>query len=295
MDWKSVTFDWNRARAFLVTAEEGSLSAAARALGIAQPTVGRQVEALEAELGVVLFERVGRGLQLTPAGHALIGHARAMADAASGLSMVAFGQNEQIEGDVSISASDIYCSMLLPPILAKLRESEPRITVELIASNSASNLLRREADIAIRNFRPAEPDLIARKIRDARGRIYGSCTYLEALGPFQTLADLSRAAFIAPDNASLFMSHLNRMGLSLTAANFPLKCENYTVMWAMVKQSLGLGIIDDVIGDADPDVRRAVPDMTPIVFPVWLVAHREVHRNRRLRFVFDFLANALRV
>ncbi|SMH50772.1 LysR family transcriptional regulator [Maritimibacter sp. HL-12] len=294
MDWRSVNFDWNRARAFLVTAEEGSLSAAARALGLAQPTLGRQVDALEEELGVVLFERVGRGLRLTPAGHDLIEHVRAMGEAATRLSMSAYGQNEAMEGEVSITASDAYAAMLLPPILARLHAAEPRIRIELIAVNDASDLLRREADIAIRNFRPKEPDLVARKVRDAIGRFYGAPAYLERHGPFETPQDLARATFIDIDPNGALLRWFNGHGIAVTEASFPLRCASYPAMWAMVKQGLGLGLIDDRLGDADPAVRRAVPGFAPFEFPVWLVAHREIHKSRRLRFVFDFLAEALK-
>jgi len=121
MDWRAVKFDWNRARAFLVTAEEGSLSAAARALGLAQPTLGRQVDALEEELGVVLFERVGRGFTLTPSGLELLEHVRAMGEAANRVSLAAAGQSQSIEGNVSIAASETYSAMLLPKIVARLR------------------------------------------------------------------------------------------------------------------------------------------------------------------------------
>lgn len=294
MDWRSVNFDWNRARAFLVTAEEGSLSAAARALGLAQPTLGRQVDALEQELGVVLFERVGRGLSLTPAGHELIDHARAMGDAASRLSMSAFGQNEAMEGVVSIAASDAYAGLILPPILERLRAAEPRIAVELVVSNAPSDLLRREADIAVRNFRPEEPDLVARRIREAGARIYGSNAYLDSFGPISAPHDLSGASFIAPGETGIMLALLNRQGFGLTEASFPLICGDFLVMWEMVKRGMGLGMIDDRIGDAEPGVRRALPGLAPFSFPVWLVAHREIHRNRRLRFVFDFLAEGLK-
>ena len=294
MDWRAVNFDWNRARAFLVTAEEGSLSAAARALGLAQPTLGRQVDALEQELGVVLFERVGRGLRLTPAGHELIDAARAMGDAAARLSMRAYGQNESMEGNVVISASDAYAGLLLPPILARLRAEEPRITVEVVASNTASDLLRREADIAIRNFRPTEPDLVARRVRDADARLYGTPAYLESLGPLTRAADLGRAGIVGIGNDEILIDGLNTLGLGLTRANITLTCDNFLVMWAMVKQGLGLGILDDRIGDTDPEVARALPGLAPLTFPIWLVAHREIHNNRRLRFVFDALAEALK-
>lgn len=293
MDWRTITFDWNRARAFLVTAEEGSLSAAARALGLAQPTLGRQVDALEQELGVVLFERVGRGLRLTPAGHELIAAARAMGEAAQRLSIAAYGQNESIEGRVVISASDAYSGLLLPPILARLKAAEPRITIEIVASNDASDLLRREADIAIRNFRPTEPDLVARRLRDAGARLYGTPAYLESLGPLRTASDLGRARIVGIGNDEALIKGLNAIGIGLTMSSIALSCDNFLVMWAMVKQGLGLGIIDDRIGDADPQVARALPDLAPLIFPVWLVAHREIHNSPRLRLVFDALAAAL--
>ncbi len=119
MGWRSVKFDWNRARAFLVTAEEGSLSAAARAPGMTQPTLGRQIMALEQELGVVLFERVGQGLVLTPGGLELLEHVRAMRDAANQLSLTTSGQSQVIEGSICICASEIHATFLLPPIIAK--------------------------------------------------------------------------------------------------------------------------------------------------------------------------------
>lgn len=138
MDWSSVTFDWNRVRAFLVTAEEGSLSAAARALGLAQPTLSRQVDALQTELGVVLFERFGRGLELTPAGADLIAHAQKMGEAAMSLSIAAYGQSDVVSGLVTISASDAYAGLVLPPILMRLREQEPSITLRIVAEDRKS-------------------------------------------------------------------------------------------------------------------------------------------------------------
>src|SRR5688572_12855450 len=145
MDWRAVNFDWNRARAFLVTAEEGSLSAAARALGMAQPTLGRQVDALEEELDVVLFERAGRGLVLTPSGLELLEHVRTMGEAAGRVSLSAAGHSQTIEGSVAVAASEVYAAHLLPPILAKLRVLHPGISVEIVASSAVSNLKRREA------------------------------------------------------------------------------------------------------------------------------------------------------
>ena len=194
MDWRSIGFDWNRARAFLVTAEEGSLSAAARALGMTQPTLGRQVAALEEELGVALFERGGRGLELTPSGLDLVEHVRAMGEAAGRLSLTASGQSQSIEGNVCITATEVMAAYGLPPLIRKLRQQEPGITVEIIASNATNDLRRREADIAIRVFRPTQPDLVARKIEDVSGRLYATPEYLERLGQPTTPADCADAA-----------------------------------------------------------------------------------------------------
>ncbi len=293
MDWRSVNFDWNRARAFLVTAEEGSLSAAARALGMAQPTLGRQVDALEAELGVILFERVGRGFALTPSGLELLDHVRAMGDAANRVSLAATGQSQSIEGKVAIAASEVHAALLLPPILGKLRQLHPGIEIEIVTSSKPSDLRRREADIAIRNFRPGEPDLVARKVRDNAARLYAAPGYVEKLGNPRLPYDLRSADFISIDRSGVFLKGLNALGLNLTERNFPIFTENYLVMWEMVKHGLGIGVMDSAIGDAEPRVRRVLLDLEPIVFPLWLVAHREVNTSRRIRMVFDLLADEL--
>ena len=293
MDWRSVKFDWNKARAFLVTAEEGSLSAAARALGMAQPTLGRQVDGLEQELGIVLFERVGRGLQLTPGGLELLDHVRVMGDAAGRVSMNALGQSQTLEGRVCISASETYAAVLLPPIIAKLRILEPDIYVEIVVSNQASDLRRREADIAIRNFRPTEPDLIAKKVGEADAVLYATPDYIEKIGNPTMPQDLRHAHFVNLDHAGMMIKALNKLGLGLTEENFPLLTESYLVMWELVRQGAAIGILDAHIGDADPIVRRVLPDFQPFIFPIWLVSHRELTTSRRIRRVYDYLAEEL--
>ncbi len=294
MDWRAVKFDWNKARAFLVTAEEGSLSAAARALGMAQPTLGRQVDGLEKELGVVLFERVGHGLNLTPSGMELLEHARAMGEAAQHVSLTAHGQSQTLEGSISIAASETYAAVLLPPIIAKLRQEEPGIQVEIVVSNRASDLRRREADIAVRNFRPTEPDLIAKKIGMADAILYAAPSYIEKLGNPAVSYDLRHADFINLDHSGMMLKGLNSLGLGLTEDNFPLVTESYLVMWELVKQGAGIGILDAYIGDAEPAVVRVLPDLEPLRFPIWLVAHRELSTSRRIRRVYDFLAAQLK-
>lgn len=294
MDWRAVKFDWNRARAFLVTAEEGSLSAAARALGMTQPTLGRQVDALEAELGVVLFERAGRGLMLTPSGLDLLDHVRAMGDAAGRVSLAASGRSEAIEGSISITASEIHSAYLLPPIVARLRREAPGIEIEIVASNAAIDLRRREADIAIRSFRPTQPDLIARKVGDEIARLYAADEYLQRIGTPRTPEDLADADFIGFDNTDRFIEGMNALGLSLTRRNLPILTASHLVHWQLLKQGVGIGIVPEDLGDAEHSVRRVLDGkVSPMPFPLWLTTHRELNTSRRVRMVFDLLAGEL--
>ena len=280
-------------RAFLVTAEEGSLSAAARALDMTQPTLGRQVTALEEELGVALFERAGRGLELTPTGLDLVEHVRAMGDAANQLSLTASGQSTTIEGNICITATEVMAAFTLPPIIQKLRQQQPGINIEIIASNSTSDLKRREADIALRAFRPTQPDLVAKKIAVVRADLYASPRYLQRIGNPATLEELSNADFLGFDRSHRMMAALNEKGLSLTRSNFPIITESHLVQWELVKQGVAIGIMPEEVGDAEPLVQRVLPEFKPYVGEVWLVAHRELKTSRRVRMVFDFLAAEL--
>ena len=293
MDWRSITFDWNRARAFLVTAEEGSLSAAARALGMTQPTLSRQVAALEQELGVALFERVGRGFELTPTGEALIQHVRAMGEAASYLSLSATGKSDSLKGNVCISATEATGVFILPPLIQQLKAIEPGITIELVASNKISDLKRREADIAIRACRPTEPDLIAKKVQPLIFNLYAAKSYIEKHGPLQAMQDAKTASFVGFDTGNQFLDILNQYDLNLTLENFSVIAENHSAHWALVKQGMGIGGMLEEIGECEPLVERVLPELSFPSVDVWLVAHRELKTNKRVRRVFDFLADEL--
>lgn len=294
MDWRSVRFDWNRARAFLVTAEEGSLSAAARALGMAQPTLGRQVEALQEELGVVLFERTGRGLELTPSGRDLLEHVRTMGEAAGRLSLGATGRAQALEGTIAITASEIDAAYLLPPIIERLRRTASGLTVDLIAKNSAADLRRREADIAIRNFRPDQPELIARKIKDVTARLYVSQRYLEAFGRPLTLETLHEADFISLWSPETYLAGLVQAGLPVDRSNLTVLTDSHLVHWEMVKSGAGIGMVPEFLGETTPGIVPAFDgDYAPFTFPIWLTTHRELNTSRRVRMVFDFLTEEL--
>jgi len=293
MSWQSIAFDWNQARAFLATAEEGSLSAAARVLGQTQPTLGRQVAALEEELGVTLFDRVGRSLVLTPSGLELLDHVRAMADAANLISLTASGQSRAIEGHVSITATPVLATYHLPAILKRLRDEAPGIAVEIIASNEVRDLTRREADIAIRHARPEQPDLIAKLIRETSAHLYASREYLDKHGRPETPADLADADFIGFGHPERQVSLVNAMGIPLTKDNFKFNTTSGTVILELLKHGLGISFLTKDAEALVPDIEPVLPDLEPIPVPVWLVTHRELHTSRRIRLVFDFLADAI--
>ena len=293
MDWRSVNFDWNKARAFLVTAEEGSLSAAARALGLSQPTLGRQVDALEKELGVTLFERVPRGLALTESGVALLRHVRAMGDAANQLSLVASGQSDDISGTICITATEAMAAYGLPGLVRKLREQQPGLDIEILASNSTSDLKRREADIAVRSYRPTQTDLIAKKIGTMNHYLYANPDYLERLGNPREPAGFVDANFIGFDQSEQLVDAYRQAGLELSLDNFPIRTENHLVHWELVKAGAGIGVMPEQIGEPEPLVTRILDDAPPMVGELWLAAHRELKTSRRIRTVFDFLAEEL--
>ncbi|NNE80213.1 MAG: LysR family transcriptional regulator [Silicimonas sp.] len=293
MNWAAINFDWNQVRAFLATMEEGSLSAAARALGLTQPTLGRQVAALEEHLGVTLFERSGRHLMPTPAAFEIAEHVKAMGEAAARFSLAASGQSQSIEGVVKISATEMYSAMVLPGLIQTLIKSHPGIVIEIIATNSLSNLRQREADIAIRNTEPTDPDMIARRMTDERGGMFATADLVRRHGPFETLADLKDAPFIGFGSTSTILKALTDKGVPATQANFVAMSDNHLVHWELAKRGIGIGLNGWDVGCLYPGMQRILEDDLMFEFPVWLVAPRELKTNARVRVVFDALADHL--
>ncbi|WP_371879573.1 LysR family transcriptional regulator [Nannocystis punicea] len=285
--------DWNQLRAFLETAETGSLSAAARKLGLTQPTLSRQVAAIEQRLGVTLFERVGKAMRLTSTGLDLLEHARTMGSAAEELALIATGRSQAVEGVVSISASDAVAAYLLPRAIHRIRQVAPRIVVEVVSSNALSDLRRRESDIAVRHVNPDQPDLIARLLREATASFYASEAWVAAHGHPRTADEAAAHDFISADRAGRYLEHLRALGLPLTTTNFPLYSENSVTAWELVRQGLGIGAMMDDVARLTPGVVRVLETLAPVRFPIWLVTHRELRTARRIRVVFDVLAEYL--
>ena len=293
MNWDKIAFDWNQVRAFLAAAEEGSLSAASRALKQTQPTLSRQVTGLELSLGVTLFERGHRKLQLTDAGLELLDHVRAMAEAANRISLVASGQSQAIEGRVCITASEMLATYYLPAMLHKLRERAPGIVVEVIASDQIRDIIQREADIAIRHAEPVQPDLIARRIGFMRGRIYATRRLLDEVGMPRSFDDLANQDFIGIDNTELLIERLREQGLELRLDQFRAIAASGNCMLQLIREGLGFGFLPMDTASLFDDLVCVLPELFDPEIPVWLVTHRELHTSLRIRVVYDLLAEEL--
>ncbi len=294
MSWSALTYDWSQIRAFLATAEEGSLSAAARELGLTQPTLGRQVTALEARLGVTLFERAGRSLLLTQAGRDLLPTARQMRDAALEFSLAADGRSQAVTGTVSITATDFVASQTLPPLLSSLRSVAPSIEIEVISSNEVRDLTKREADISIRHARPEQPDLIAQQITEVRGYLYASPAYLDQVGRPKSLADLAGSDFIGFQSYAAMAPVLESFGLPFRREACRVIANSGAVISALAREGMGYTILTEPMAAHVGGLERALGDVFHVPVPVWLVTHRELHTARRIRIVFDHLATGLR-
>lgn len=295
MNWQAMSFDWNQVRAFLATAEEGSFSAAARVLKTTQPTIGRQIAALETALGVTLVERSARGLDLTQAGRDLLEHVRAMGEAATLISMAAARDSQDLTGEVTITASDLMAAAILPARLDALRQAAPSLRLRIVSANDIRNLTRREADIAIRHVRPTQPDLIARHVGDYRANLYAAGAYLDRAGRPRTPREVAAHAFIGnPDpHPDRLQTALHDLGIPVAAEAFVMTSDSYVVVWDLVKAGHGIAMLPEVLGETTPGIEKVLPSLPSLTFPVWLVTHRELRTNRRIRAVFDHLARAL--
>lgn len=285
-------FDWTLMRSFLAVLERGSLLAAARRLGSSQPTLGRHVAELERQLGMALFERTGRGLVPTQVALSIAGQARAMADSADAIGRILTGQSKQLAGTVRITAVQTVAVHLLPAILARLRAREPGIAIEVVASNAISNLLRREADIAIRMVRPDQGSLVTRHIADTTICAYAHEDYLRSRGVPQRLADLLQHDLIGFDQDDLIIRRFQAMGLSITRDGFAIRSDDQLVLWEALRAGLGIGFNGIWLGDREPGIRRVIPGLT-VTLPIWLTVHREIRSSARIRAVYDFLAETI--
>ena len=287
-------FDWNLIKSFVAVAETGSLSGAARRLAASQPTLGRHIAELEAALGVTLFRRGRRGYELTEAGSTLYERGRAVSEQANAFSLLALGSVEAIEGTVRIAASEVVAAFVLPDMMARLGEEEPGIEVEIVASNQVENLLRRDADIAIRMVRPAQNELVARKVTDIPLCLCAASAYLDRRGRPKTPADLADHALVGFDRSDEIIRGFTAFGIPVARSHFRFRTDNQIVLWEAVRTGNGIGLGQEPLADRDPDLEKLLPDVPLPVLPVWLAMHRDVRTSMRIRRVADFLQEELK-
>ncbi len=285
--------DWTHLQSFLAVADAGSLSGAARVLGGSQPTMGRHIGALESDLGVRLFDRVPGGLELTPTGADLLERAQPMTAAANQLALAAQGRAEAIAGTIRITASEIMATYVLPDILAELHLAEPEIQIELVASDRTENLLRRDADIAVRMFQPTQADIIARKVADLGVGIYAANEYLARTGRPEKLNDILDHDVVGYDRGEQIIRGFREAGVNVSRDFFSFRTDNQVAAWRMVLAGWGIGFNQLSIGENELAVQRLFPDLILPTIPVWLAAHAELRTSRRVRRVFDYLGAGL--
>lgn len=287
-------FDWNLIKSFVAVAETGSLSGAARRLAASQPTLGRHVAELEAALGVTLFRRGRRGYELTEAGSTLYERGRAVSEQANAFSLLALGSVEAIEGTVRIAASEVVAAFVLPGMMARLGVEEPAIEVEVVASNQVENLLRRDADIAIRMVRPAQNELVARKVTDIPLCLCAASSYLEKRGRPEKPSDLADHALVGFDRSDEIIRGFTSFGIPVGRSHFRFRTDNQIVLWEAVRTGNGIGIGQEPLADADPGLEKLFPEVPLPNLPVWLAMHRDVRTSMRIRRVADFLHEELK-
>ncbi|MCF4167194.1 LysR family transcriptional regulator [Zavarzinia compransoris] len=283
---------WDHYRSLRAVLDGGSLSAAARRLGLTQPTVGHHIAALEAALGVPLFTRSPRGLTPTETALALRPHAEAMALAAAALERTASGGAGELSGHVRISASDVVGGLVLPRILADMRRALPGIVVELAPSNLSADLLRQEADIAVRMVRPSQGALVAKFIGEVGLGFYATRDYLNFAGTPTSLAEIAEQGVIGPDRDMAALRGLAGAA-DLSGFRFVLRVDSQVAQMAAIRAGIGIGVCQHALAAEDPDLVPLLPDLFRPMLPVWLVRHEDLRASRRIQAVFDFLARAL--
>lgn len=283
---------WDLYRSFLAVMREGSLSAAARALGMTQPSLGRHMRQLETDLGVALFARSPQGLTPTENAHELVPHAQAMAAASAALRRAASASNHEIRGVVRITCSEVVGAEVLPPMLATFRRQHPGIVIELSLSNQSEDLLRKDADIAVRMLRPAQTALVARRIGAIPLGLHAHRSYLKTYGRPRTLADLQQHALIGFDRETPALRAL-RSRLPFSREDFALRTDNDLAQLAAIRAGFGIGVCQCPIARRDRQLVHLLPDEFALELDTWLVMHEDLRTSRRVRLLYDHLAQAL--
>lgn len=284
---------WELYRTLLAVLTEGSLSGAARALGIAQPTVGRHIAALEASFKQPLFTRSQTGLLPTETALALRGYAEAMQHTAAALERAATGQGQTVNGTVRISASEIIAIEVLPPTLALLSQDHPQLKIELLATDKVQDLLQREADIAVRMTAPKQDQLIARRVGQVELGLYAHVDYLQRQGTPNTMADLSHHALIGFDITTPFIRAASKQVPGWSREAFTLRTDSTLAQLAMIRAGCGIGICQTALAMRTPTLVRLLPEQFRFQLETWVTMHEDLRTSPRCKATFDALVECL--
>ncbi|QBG89746.1 LysR family transcriptional regulator [Xanthomonas oryzae] len=287
------TISWERHRSFLAVLEQGSLSAASRALGLTQPTVGPHVAALEELLAVPLFVRSQTGLLPTDAAQALRGHARAMADIAAALQRAAGRHGDALQGTVRISASEVVGAEILPPILAKLRHVQPQLRMALVLSNRVQDLLHRQADVAVRMIRPQQDLLVARRVGEIAIGLYAHPDYVDRYGVPQRPDELAQHALVGFDTDTPFLRGACKGFPFWEHAAFALRADSDLAQLALIRAGCGIGVCQAVLSQRTPRLLPVVPQQVGVALDVWVTMHQDLRASAACSAVFAAWATGL--
>ncbi|MCG8692544.1 MAG: LysR family transcriptional regulator [Minwuiales bacterium] len=285
--------DWTALRDFLAVAEAGSLSAAAKHLRVSQPTVSRRIAALESGLDARLFNRTPRGLELTEAGEMILDHAKRMDQEAVAVERTASGTDSGLEGTVRLSATEGIGVEWLTGELAGFRDAYPGIRIELVIDNAAVNLLRREADIAVRLFRPQQSDLIAKRVGTHAVRLFAAKSYADRYGIPEKVEDLAKHYIVGFDEAFGHITQAKWLLRHVPADRMVFSSNSLLSQLAAVRAGVGIGSASALVGHRDPNLRPVLPHIDVANQEIWLVTHPDLKRSARIRAAFDYLADLI--
>ncbi|MEP2531940.1 LysR family transcriptional regulator [Shimia sp.] len=288
------TRDWTLIQSFLAVAETGSLSGAARKLGVSQPTLGRHIKTLEESLNVELFHRHARGFELTGLGRDMRAHAGQMESAMRSIAMTAAGGETRLKGDVRIATSVFMAHHAMPDIIAMMRSAEPDICIDLVPSDASENLLFREADIAVRMYRPAQLDMVTKHLGDITLGMFATQDYLNRKGRPRSAGDLRHHDMIGYDANDDIIREMRQMGIAASRDWFSVRCDNQSAYWNLVKAGCGLGFCQSNVARATPGIEEVLPDFPMPVLPVWLTAHEAIRHTPRISRIWALLETGLR-
>jgi DNA-binding transcriptional LysR family regulator len=284
---------WEFYRSFLSVLIEGSLSGAARALGVAQPTVGRHVAALEKSLGLALFTRSQIGLMPTEAALSLRSYAESMRSTAAALERAAASQGTGVHGTVRVTASDVIGVEVLPPIIASLRDEHPDLVLELVLTDRMQDLLRREADIAVRMARPRQELLVARRVGQIELGLHAHQRYLSRHGTPNTMADLANHALIGFDQTTAFIRSAGKVLSGWRREAFAMRTDNNLAQLALIRSGAGIGVCQAAIARRDASIVRLFPRHFSLQMETWITMHEDLRNSPRCRVAFDALVKGL--